>query len=81
MPLALRRGMSAVRDAPCAWRSVVRRQDIVALYPDPPLKVTVLCADQKSPFQALDRTQPMLPPVLEIAGRHAQDDMRHGVTT
>jgi putative transposase len=39
--------------------SVVR--DIVGLYLNPPDKAVVLCVDEKSQIQALDRTQPMLP--------------------
>lgn len=36
-------------------------RDIVGLYLDPPLKAMVLCVDEKSQIQALDRTQPILP--------------------
>jgi len=35
--------------------------DIVGLYLDPPDRAVVLCVDEKSPIQALDRTQPGLP--------------------
>jgi transposase len=55
-------------------------QDIVGLYLDPPLKPMVLCVDEKSQIQALDRTQPMLPLAPDIAERHTYDDMRHGTT-
>jgi hypothetical protein len=41
--------------------SVEKVRDIVGLYLDPPDKALVLCVDEKSQVQALDRTQPMLP--------------------
>jgi hypothetical protein len=40
---------------------VEKVRDIVGLYMDPPLKAMVLCVDEKSQIQALDRTQPILP--------------------
>lgn len=40
---------------------VEKVRDIVGLYLDPPLKAMVLCVDEKSQIQALDRTQPLLP--------------------
>jgi transposase len=40
---------------------VEKTRDIVGLYMDPPVKAMVLCVDEKSQIQALDRTQPMLP--------------------
>jgi hypothetical protein len=40
---------------------VERVRDIVGLYMDPPLMAMVLCVDEKSQIQALDRTQPLLP--------------------
>ena len=56
-------------------------RDIVGLYLDPPLKAMVLCVDEKSQIQALDRTQPMLPLAPGIAQRRTHDYMRHGTTT
>lgn len=56
-------------------------RDIVGLYLDPPLKAMVLCVDEKSQIQALDRTQPMLPLASGIAERRTHDYMRHGTTT
>ncbi|BCQ29128.1 hypothetical protein NK8_73180 (plasmid) [Caballeronia sp. NK8] len=56
-------------------------RDIVGLYLDPPLKAMVLCVDEKSQIQALDRTQPMLPLAPGIAERRTHDYMRHGTTT
>jgi hypothetical protein len=56
--------------------------DIVALYLDPPERAVVLCVDEKSQIQALDRTQPILP--LLSGGtpeRRSHDYTRHGVTS
>src|SRR5450755_1127296 len=56
-------------------------RDIVGLYLDPPLKAMVLCVDEKSQIQALDRTQPLLPLAPGIAERRTHDYARHGTTT
>ncbi len=56
-------------------------RDIVGLYLDPPLKAMVLCVDEKSQIQALDRTQPILPLAHGIPERRTHDYMRHGTTT
>jgi transposase len=48
---------------------------------DPPLKAMVLCVDEKSQIQALDRTQPILPLMPGIPERRTHDYMRHGTTT
>jgi transposase len=56
-------------------------RDIVGLYIDPPLKAMVLCIDEKSQIQALDRTQPILPMAPGIPQRRTHDYMRHGTTT
>ncbi|OAI73632.1 endonuclease DDE, partial [Ralstonia solanacearum] len=56
-------------------------RDIVGLYLDPPLKAMVLCVDEKSQIQALDRTQPILPLARGIPERRTHDYMRHGTTT
>ncbi len=56
-------------------------RDIVGLYLDPPLKAMVLCVDEKSQIQALDRTQPMPPLAPGIAEQRTHDYMRHGTTT
>lgn len=60
---------------------VEKVRDIVGLYLDPPLKAMVLCVDEKSQIQALDRTQPILPLAPGIAERRTHDYMRHGTTT
>jgi transposase len=60
---------------------VEKVRDIVGLYLDPPVKAMVLCVDEKSQIQALDRTQPILPLAPGVAERRTHDDMRHGTTT
>ena len=54
---------------------------IVGLYLDPPLKAVVLCVDEKSKIQALDRTRPILPLAPGIPERRTYDYMRRGTTT
>jgi transposase len=56
-------------------------RDIVGLYLNPPTKAMVLCVDEKSQIQALDRTQPLLPLAPGVAERRTHDYMRHGTTT
>jgi transposase len=56
-------------------------RDIVGLYLNPPTKALVLCVDEKSQIQALDRTQPILPLAPGVPQRHTHDYMRHGTTT
>ncbi len=56
-------------------------RDIVGLYLDPPVKAMVLCVDEKSQIQALDRTQPILPLAPGLPERRTHDYMRHGTTT
>ncbi len=56
-------------------------RDIVGLYLNPPTKALVLCVDEKSQIQALDRTQPILPLVPGVPQRRTHDYMRHGTTT
>ena len=56
-------------------------RDIVGLYLDPPQRALVLCVDEKSQIQALDRTQPMLPMRPGQAERRTHDYKRHGTTT
>lgn len=60
---------------------VEKTRDIVGLYVDPPVKAMVLCVDEKSQIQALDRTQPVLPLAPGIPERRTHDYMRHGTTT
>lgn len=60
---------------------VEKVRDIVGLYLDPPVKAMVLCVDEKSQIQALDRTQPILPLAPGLPERRTHDYMRHGTTT
>lgn len=60
---------------------VEKVRDIVGLYLEPPTKALVLCVDEKSQIQALDRTQPILPLAPGIPERRTHDYMRHGTTT
>ena len=55
--------------------------DVVGLYLDPPDNAVVLCMDEKSSVQALDRTQPSLPMVRGRAQTLTHDYKRHGTTT
>ena len=56
-------------------------RDIIGLYLDPPERALVLCVDEKSQIQALDRSQPMLPMRPGQAERRSHDYKRHGTTT
>lgn len=55
--------------------------DIVGLYLDPPEHALVVCADEKSQVQALERTQPSLPLFPGRCGTLTHDYTRHGTTT
>jgi len=55
--------------------------DVVGLYMNPPDKAVVLCLDEKSQIQALDRTQPSLPMKKGRAGTMTHDYKRNGTTT
>ena len=55
--------------------------EIVGLYLDPPDRAVVLCVDEKSQIQALDRTQPGLPIKKGRAATVTHDYKRHGTTT
>ena len=56
-------------------------RDVVALYLDPPDRAMVLCVDEKSQIQALERTAPLLPMRPGQAERRAHDYLRHGTTS
>jgi transposase/DNA-binding CsgD family transcriptional regulator len=62
-------------------RFVEKLCDIVGLYLNPPDKSLVLCLDEKSQIQALDRTQPGLPLKKGRCGTMTHDYARHGTTT
>src|SRR5271167_277863 len=55
--------------------------DVVGLYLDPPERAVLLCVDEKSQIQALDRSQPSLPMKKGRAGTMTHDYKRHGTTT
>jgi len=56
-------------------------RDIVGLYLNPPDRALVLCVDEKSQIQALDRTQPLLPMRPGQVERRTHDYIRHGTTS
>lgn len=60
---------------------VEKVRDIVGLYLNPPDKALVLCVDEKSQIQALERTQPLLPLGLGYLEGVTHDYLRHGTTT
>ena len=60
---------------------VEKVRDIVGLYLHPPENAVVLCVDEKSQIQALERTQPMLPMGLGYVEGVTHDYRRHGTTT
>jgi transposase len=60
---------------------VAKVRDVVGLYVSPPEHAIVLCVDEKSQIQALDRSQPMLPMRLGQAARRSHDYKRHGTTS
>ncbi|SDI61161.1 Homeodomain-like domain-containing protein, partial [Sinosporangium album] len=55
--------------------------DVVGLYHNPPERAVVLCVDEKSQIQALDRSQPVLPMMPGMPERRTHDYLRHGITT
>ena len=60
---------------------VEKLRDVVGLYLNPPENALVLCVDEKSQCQALERTQPMLPMGLGYVEGVTHDYVRHGTTT
>jgi len=60
---------------------VEKVRDVVGLYLNPPDHAVVLCVDEKSQVQALDRTQPLLPLGLGYVEGVTHDYVRHGTTT
>jgi transposase len=60
---------------------VEKVRDIVGLYLNPPDRALVLCADEKSQIQALNRMQPVLPMRPGQAERRTHDYFRHGTTS
>jgi transposase len=60
---------------------VAKVTDVVGLYLAPPENAIVLCIDEKSQIQALDRTAPILPMQPGLPERRTHDYVRHGTTT
>jgi putative transposase len=60
---------------------IEKLRDVVGLYLNPPENALVLCVDEKSQCQALERTQPMLPMGLGYVEGVTHDYVRHGTTT
>jgi transposase len=60
---------------------VEKVRDIVGLYLNPPDRALVMCVDEKSQIQALDRTRPLLPMRPGQAERRTHDYVRHGTTS
>jgi transposase len=60
---------------------VAKVTDVVGLYLAPPEDAVVLCVDEKSQIQALDRTQPILPMQPGLIERRSHDYVRHGAST
>jgi|SRR5579863_5487123 len=60
---------------------VEKVRDIVGLYMDPPERALLLCVDEKSQIQALDRTQPILPIMPGVPERRGHDYKRHGTSS
>jgi transposase len=60
---------------------VAKVRDVVGLYVSPPARAIVLCVDEKSQIQALDRSQPMLPMRPGQPARRSHDYKRHGTTS
>ncbi|ACZ87293.1 IS630 family transposase [Streptosporangium roseum] len=55
--------------------------DVVGLYHNPPERAVVLCVDEKSQIQALDRSQPVLPMMPGMPERRTPDYVRNGITS
>lgn len=62
-------------------RFLEKLYDVVGLYLNPPDKALVLCVDEKSQIQALERSQPLFPLRPGIPARQTHDYKRHGTTT
>ena len=60
---------------------VEKVRDVVGLYLDPPERAMVLCVDEKSQIQALNRFQPILPMMPGTPERRSHDYVRHGTTS
>ena len=56
-------------------------KDVVGLYLNPPENAIILCVDEKSQIQALERSQPVFPIIKNVPERQTVDYFRHGTTT
>lgn len=62
-------------------RFIEKVRDVVGLYMSPPENAVVICVDEKSQMQALDRTQPLLPMTPGQIERRTHDYVRHGTSS
>jgi transposase len=60
---------------------VEKVRDVVGLYLDPPERALVLCVDEKTQIQALNRTQPVFPMLPGTPARASHDYVRHGTSS
>ena len=60
---------------------VSKLEDVVGLYLKPPKNAIILCVDEKTQIQALEREQPILPLIRNVPERQSSDYIRHGTTT
>jgi transposase len=60
---------------------VAKVVDVIGLYHNPPERAVVLCVDEKSRVQALDRSQPVLPMMPGMPERRTHDYVRNGITS
>jgi len=60
---------------------VSKMEDVVGLYIKPPKNAIILCVDEKTQIQALERAQPILPIIRNVPERQSADYIRHGTTT
>jgi transposase len=58
-----------------------KMKDVVGLYLKPPQNAIVLCVDEKTQIQALERSRPVLPIIRNVPERQSTDYIRHGTTT
>jgi transposase len=56
-------------------------KEVAGVYMDPPSNIVILCVDEKTRIQALERTQPVLPIIRTVPERQTVDYERHGTTT
>src|SRR5437763_16554032 len=62
-------------------QSVEKVRDVVGLYLDPPERAAVLCVDEKTQIQALNRTPPVFPMLPGTPARASPDSVRHGTSS